>query len=287
MGKSYFSIVMFVVVSLIISSCSENINYKEACEKQNFQKAYKIVDILKEEADKRKEEYAGYTGGWFDFESSNEKEACQKWENAKKKAEEAEKYVILQEAMFVLESEGTKGITRIVGIAKEHNAEAWLYSELTDVAGKIGDTDLEESINNIVNNSENGLKLKTTSVDGIAYDYFEIVNQNKYTLQEDDMMGSKLCVRIKYTNNIPKKIINEWKKEAKKHMLDNPGISFGCNLFDNNGSCISSIDDSDGIDLKDIENMSIGDTHTIWIYVYEKNDIKKARGFSITTRLVI
>ena len=72
------------------------------------------------------------------------------YEVAQRNFVEAEKYVILQEAIYVLESEGAEGLMRIVGIAKEHNAEEWLYSELLDVTNKIGDTDLAERIQNII-----------------------------------------------------------------------------------------------------------------------------------------
>ena len=69
-------------------------------------------------------------------------------------SEEAERYVVLQESLIVLESEGSNGLTRVVGIAKENNAEGWLYSELFDVANKIGDKDLAERIQNIISSEK-------------------------------------------------------------------------------------------------------------------------------------
>lgn len=126
----------------------ETNNYKKACELKDFSTAYEIVDNLKEVANRAKVEYEEFKQFWRD-------EYYQKWENANQKAKEAERYVVLQEALLVLESEGTNGLMRIVGIGKEHNAESWLYPELLDVAKKIGDTDLANRIKNIMqsNNS--------------------------------------------------------------------------------------------------------------------------------------
>ena len=128
----------------------ETNNYKKACELKDFSTAYEIVDNLKEVANRAKVEYEEFKQFWRD-------EYYQKWENANQKAKEAERYVVLQEALLVLESEGTNGLMRIVGIGKEHNAESWLYPELLDVAKKIGDTDLANRIENIIqpNNGNN------------------------------------------------------------------------------------------------------------------------------------
>ena len=130
---------IFIAISAVftITSCKdekkemiESLNYKKACELKDFSTAYEIVDKLKDNALYEKthqilEEYIL---------------------DAEKKYKEAEKYVVLQEAITVLEENGTNGLGRIVGIAKEHDAESWLYEELLDVAKKIGDTDLTEEI---------------------------------------------------------------------------------------------------------------------------------------------
>lgn len=113
----------------------ENCNYKKACELKEFSTAYEIVDKLKEETDRIKYVY------------SHQPILC---DNTQKKSDEAERYVILQESLYLLESEGTNSLMRIVGIGKEHNAEGWLYRELLDVAKKIGDTDLVNGIENII-----------------------------------------------------------------------------------------------------------------------------------------
>lgn len=43
---------------------------------------------------------------------------------------------------------------RVIGIAKEHNLENWLYPELLDVARKIGDEELEERFKKIMTSSD-------------------------------------------------------------------------------------------------------------------------------------
>ena len=83
-----------------------------------------------------------------------------KYEVAQREFAKAERYVILQEAIYVLESQGAEGLMRIVGIAKENNSEDWLYDELLDVANKIGDKELAEKIQNMINS---GNKEKTSN----------------------------------------------------------------------------------------------------------------------------
>ena len=124
-------------------------NYRKACELKEFLTAYQIVDKLKEETSEAKSHYELTK----DMSMIGDQRLSD-YNEAKKKSDEAERYVVLQEAMLVLESEGTNGLMRIVGIAKEHSAEGWLYSELLDIAKKIGDNDLKERIQNIIETSE-------------------------------------------------------------------------------------------------------------------------------------
>lgn len=130
----------------------ENGNYKKACELKEFSTAYEILDKLKEKTTKEKIKYdADKQYSW------RKGEAFSRYEEAKKISDEAERYVVLQEALFVLESEGTNGVMRIVGIAKEHNAEGWLYIELLDVAKKIGDTDLANRFETLIQSTISNL----------------------------------------------------------------------------------------------------------------------------------
>ena len=133
-----------------LKSIIDNNDFRKACELKEFLTAYKIVDKLKEFTSERKvkadkeaqaaEKGYSYAIGYVS-----------KYKEAQKVSDEAERYVILQESMFVLESEGVNGLMRIVGIAKEHNSEDWLYPELLDVAKKIGDSDLAERLQNMIN----------------------------------------------------------------------------------------------------------------------------------------
>lgn len=160
----------------------ENLNYRKACELKEFLTAYEIVDKLKDQTSLWKIKYDGtpYYNAFRDDYLAEYKES-------KKISDEAERYVILQESMFVLESEGTNGLMRIVGIAKEHNAGRWLYSELLDVAMKIGDADLADRLQNIINSavSESVITPETVNISGPLSGFFKIMDK-EYSLLDDD-----------------------------------------------------------------------------------------------------
>lgn len=87
--------------------------YKEYCEKGEFQKAY---------------------------------EACNKMNRYMLiQGDKDEKYIIIQEATSVLESQGVEGLPKIAFIVKEHNAE-WLYKDLADIAVSMGNDELERRL---------------------------------------------------------------------------------------------------------------------------------------------
>lgn len=159
-----------------------NLNYRKACELKEFLTAYEIVDKLKDQTSKRKIE-SDATPKYAKFHE----EKLSEYEESKKKSDEAERYVILQESMFVLESEGTNGLMRIVGIAKEHNAGRWLYSELLDVAMKIGDADLADRLQNMINSavSESVITPETVNISGPLSGFFKIMDK-EYSLLDDD-----------------------------------------------------------------------------------------------------
>ena len=160
MKKNLFYVIVVIVSMIFIStSCGsksgeglsedekkelvESLNYKKACELKDFSTAYEIVDKLKEVTSEKKKVYESVSNFNHIFKAE--------YQAAKDKSDEAERYVVLQESLIVIESEGSNGLMRIVAIAKEHNAENWLFSELLDVAKKIGDTDLAERIQNMIN----------------------------------------------------------------------------------------------------------------------------------------
>ena len=147
MKKYYFAFSTAIITLLSFVSCSKDMDYRKACAEKDWAKAYNIVDAIRAEGQPYKEKYLSADGGRYDWAL----EALEKYNHSQEMYEEAEKYVVLQEAITVLEESGTNGLMRIVGIAKEHNAESWLYEELLDVARKIGDTDLADRIINIMN----------------------------------------------------------------------------------------------------------------------------------------
>lgn len=158
--------VMVTTVSMLLISTScrqigQDLDYRKACEEKDFVRAYEIVDLLRQEVSEAKVDYDEASEGVKDNGLFGEGpgpapleaygKAKGKYEVAQREFAKAERYVILQEAIYVLESQGTEGLMRVVGIAKENNAESWLYSELLDVAKKIGDTELAEKIQNMIN----------------------------------------------------------------------------------------------------------------------------------------
>ena len=171
-------------------------NYKKACEFKEFSTAYEIVDALKKETSEKKvkaDQYAKDAKEWPTLYQNYITE----YEEAKKVSDEAEKYVVLQEALSVLESEGTNAIMRIVGIAKEHNAEKWLYIELLDVAKKMGDTDL-------ANRFESILQSTISNLSNMSLSDVSLINYLAET--KDDKNSEKIIgLLAKEEKNIPTK----------------------------------------------------------------------------------
>ena len=123
--------------SIMTSGCSKDLNYIKACEEKDWAKAYEIVEALHQEyvelPDKIENKWYG---------TSKYKEMRKE---ALKKYKKADRYVILHEALSVVEEYGENGLIRIGGIIKEHDAK-WLYRELIDVAKITGSKDLEERL---------------------------------------------------------------------------------------------------------------------------------------------
>ena len=131
-------------------SCGEDMDYKKACEQKDFSTAYAIVDKLKEKANQARIEAIEETG---------HRDRDERARITQEEYEEAEKYVILQETIHLIETEGTNSLMRIIGIGKEHNAEYWLYTELLDIAKKMGDKDLANGIETIIQSNSDTNKV--------------------------------------------------------------------------------------------------------------------------------
>lgn len=143
--KKIYQIIMLCAMGIALASCgggstTEKEHYKEACEQHDFQKAYSIVNELKKEMQEYENENAyeiscGETGAPFG------QDEFATYKNLKENYEEAEHYVVLQEATYILESQGLDGLVKISMVVKEHNAQ-WVYAELIDIAVAMGNEDL-------------------------------------------------------------------------------------------------------------------------------------------------
>jgi len=150
-------------------------DYKTPCEEKDFAKAYEVVDILKEIAstcESRSDGGGAEAKSWYTD-----------YQNARAAAEEAERYVVLQEGLYMLEQGDDVGLMKIAVIAKEHNAD-WLYKELESVARSTGNDELVEKIIKMDPHRAT-LTPETATVSGILKGYFEVSGQtakieNKY-----------------------------------------------------------------------------------------------------------
>jgi len=167
MGKDYYIgmgllLLMFLggVVGIFIHEHPgyfQNKDYKTPCEEKDFAKAYEIVDNLKEIA------------------STSRSRGLSDHPYARAAAEEAERYVVLQEGLYMLEQGDDVGLMKIAVIAKEHNAD-WLYKELESVARTTGNDELVEKIIKMDPHRAT-LTPETATVSGILKGYFEVSGQ--------------------------------------------------------------------------------------------------------------
>ena len=240
----------------------ENLNYRKACELKEFSIAYEIVDLLKKKTSEKKVRADGnkeYAANRLSFALEDVSE----YEEAKKVSDEAERYVVLQESLMVLESEGTNGLMRIVGIAKEHNAESWLYSELLDVANKIGDKDLADRIQNMNKFavSESVIIPETVNISGPLSGYFKIVDK-EYSLLGDDISYYSIEF-VRTQKGFPAK--NIW------------GIGLKINYIDEKGNVVQI---QSGICTDEMISSNVGDKSPIMFFA---NQDIKAKKFTITS----
>lgn len=143
MKKYMFTFSAIIIAMMSFVSCSKDLNYRKACEDREWAKAYEIVDELKKELMSCREDLGGSAFDIDPYKARKKRE--EQCSNAEKNYKEAFKYVVLQEALFVLEESGERGLMRIAGIIKEHNAD-WLYSELFGVMASIGNDEMKEKI---------------------------------------------------------------------------------------------------------------------------------------------
>ncbi|MCF2634617.1 hypothetical protein [Prevotellamassilia timonensis] len=153
MKKIFLIIILCAIGFAIARSCgggstTENYtteNYKEACEQHEFQKAYSFVNELKKEM----QEYQNQNGTAIKFDCGDE---TAQYNNLKNNYEEAEHYVVLQEATYILESQGLDGLVKISMVVKEHDAQ-WVYADLIDIAVAMGNEELENRLQKLAGTS--------------------------------------------------------------------------------------------------------------------------------------
>ena len=246
----------------------ENLNYRKACELKDFETAYQIVDKLKEWTSSKKIEYDNNLGSDYTEKYYSE------YQEYKKRSDEAERYVVLQEAMLVLESDGSNGLMRIVGIAKEHKVEGWLYSEMADLAKKIGDPELEEKFNNMKPMSgsddlnEGVLIPSKKTISGPLSGYYEIVDK-KY----------KENVDIKYNSHTIYVELKKTKKGLPEKMDYNSKLQIGIEYLDENDNVVGK-----EVHFVNQQNQMIscnlGETASVSFTRYGDNSVKKFRIYS-------
>lgn len=151
---------MLCAMAAALVSCEggsiKNVNsysdYKEACEQHDFQKAYTFVNELKKEMQEYENEEAAYIA--YAMEGNTVfQEYLAKYTNLETNFTDAEHYVVLQEATYILESQGLDGLVKIAMIVKEHNAE-WVYEDLIDIAVAMGNDELVDRMKKLAGNEE-------------------------------------------------------------------------------------------------------------------------------------
>ena len=142
----------------LLNSCGEesaNLNYetdyKEACAKQDWVKAYSWVQKYREEEVKARIDANSVSRSRVGSKNYHHV-VRQRHDLAnyyQSKYEEGIRYVAMQECLYIIDNYGANGVLRIIGIAKEHGIENWLFDELLDVAEKMGDEELIQKFKNM------------------------------------------------------------------------------------------------------------------------------------------
>ena len=176
--KKIYQIIMLYAMSIALASCVGNADksssenekknaeleqeYREACENKEFAKAYGAVAELRDIYTKASTQCPSESEGKVSFEEyANFEIGVQ---NAHDNYLNAEKYVVIQEALTALETNGKNGLGRVAIIAKEHpmhgncffcgdkidREHRWLYNTLLEYATSADDEELQEKIQNII-----------------------------------------------------------------------------------------------------------------------------------------
>lgn len=119
-------------------------DYKKACDANDYVLAHEMLtamngDLLKYQED-NKDAMEGALGNHSLVYRSDE-EKVRLFDTYYNEYKEIERYVILHEATYILESQGLAGLPRISFLAKQYKAD-WLYDSLQDIALSLGNDEI-------------------------------------------------------------------------------------------------------------------------------------------------
>lgn len=133
-----------IILLLLLTACSEDLDYRKACAEKDWPKAYSIVEkyhgIVVDKNEIWRKKQADYG-----TKSRKQQIAYDNLIFAQNDYQEAYRYVVLQEAMSELEQ---GNLMRIAAIVKEQQA-SWVYKELIQIAESIGDKELAQKLNDM------------------------------------------------------------------------------------------------------------------------------------------
>lgn len=181
------------------------------------------------------------------------------------RSDEAERYVILHEAMYVLEQGEESSLMKIAFIAKEHKAN-WLFGELEDVAHQMGDEELAQKLSSM---NPMKLRLASPSIEGPLNGYFEvqdsivtIVKEKEYgDWEESEDWGIRTTIKkIKAGKlTIPKYHDGSPKASVLFHLL----------ILNSDGATMYKLWSNNEF-FSDLEKMNVGDVTTVRFEVEEE-----------------
>lgn len=119
-------------------------DYKKACDANDYELAHEMLtamngDLLKYQED-NKDAMEGALGKHSLVYRSDE-EKVRLFETYYNEYKEIERYVILHETTYILESQGLAGLPRIAFLVKQYDAD-WLYDSLQDIALSLGNKEI-------------------------------------------------------------------------------------------------------------------------------------------------
>lgn len=175
------------------------------------------------------------------------------------KSADAERYVILHEAMYALEQDKETGLMKIAFIAKEHKTDDWLFDELEDFAHQMGDEELAQKLSSM---NPKKLRLASPSIDGPLYGFFEVQDSIVPIVKEQEYGDSgDTCLYVRTTI----KKIKAGKLTIPKYDDGSPRnyVDFYLLFLNSDGATIYKMESYYGARFPDLEEMNVGDVTTV------------------------